>query len=108
DELRGSCIGLSPTQSEVRLERLADLTADREHGIQRRHGILEDHRDLPSADGAQRPVFELQDVTTSELRRPGTHVTGPREKAEESKRSHALPAAGLADDPERLAGRDLE
>src|SRR6266550_7055923 len=35
-------------------DRLADLIADREHRIQRRHWLLEDHRDLRPADVAQR------------------------------------------------------
>ena len=40
-------------QPEVRLERLADLAPDRQHRVQARHRVLEDHRDLAAADPAQ-------------------------------------------------------
>ena len=37
----------------VRRERLVDLVADREHRVQRRHRVLEDHRDLAAAELAE-------------------------------------------------------
>ena len=37
-------------------DRLGDLVADREHRVQRRHRLLEDHRDVGAADRAHRRV----------------------------------------------------
>ncbi len=43
----------------VHQERLKDLVAHRQHGVQRCHGILKDHRDLLAANGLQLPVAEI-------------------------------------------------
>src|SRR5436190_15564057 len=94
--------------AEVRLERLADLPADGQHRIQRGHRVLEDHRDLAAANAPQRPVPEPQQVTPPEERGAAGDVTGPRQDAEQRECGHALAAARLADDAERLARADLE
>jgi hypothetical protein len=93
---------------EVRLERLPDLTSDRQHGIQRRHRILEDHRDLATADATQRAVALPDEVLPLEQRAAIGDAPVAREQPEDRQRSHALPAAGFANDPERLASGDLE
>ena len=43
----------------VHQERLKDLVAHRQHGVQRCHGILKDHGDLLAANGLQLPVAEI-------------------------------------------------
>ena len=43
----------------VHQERLKDLVAYRQHGVQRCHGILKDHGDLLAANGLQLPVAEI-------------------------------------------------
>ena len=94
---------------EVRLERLADLAPDREHRVQARHRVLEDHRDLPAADVPQLLVGELRsgrDPRKSAL--PAVDATRPGRIPSSASDGDALAAAGLADDPERLAGRDVE
>ena len=53
EQLGRAPVGLVAVHREVGLERLADLPADRQHRVQRRHRILEDHRDLAAADRAQ-------------------------------------------------------
>ena len=40
----------STLQTKALPEHLAELLADREHGIQGRHGVLKDHGDLLAAD----------------------------------------------------------
>jgi len=50
EELDCSLLGVAAVHVEMRLERLSDLPPDREHGVQARHRILEDHRDVLAAD----------------------------------------------------------
>ena len=57
-------------EPEVRLERLADLPPDRQHRVQRRHRVLEDHRDLPAADRPQLGVRAAEQVAAFEQRLP--------------------------------------
>ena len=92
----------------MRLERLADLPADREHRVERGHRVLEDHRDLAAADRAQLLVVQREQVAAAEHRRAARDATVPREDPEQGERGDALAAARLADDPERLAGSDVE
>ena len=92
----------------VRDDRLDDLDADPVHGIERRHRVLEDHRDLVPADIAQarlrhgQQVLPLVDDLALERR---VLAAG---QPEERHSRHALPRAGLADDPEHLAALELE
>ena len=60
-----ACVAAHP---EMRLERLRDLAPDREHRVQARHRILEDHRDLLAAHRAQLRVGELDQVAALEHR----------------------------------------
>ena len=46
----------------VRADLLGDLPADPVHGVQRRHRVLEDHRDLLAADRAQRLLRRAQQL----------------------------------------------
>ena len=55
-------------QAEMRLQRLADLPSDRQHGIERRHRVLEDHRDVAAADFPQLSIAQRQQVTIFEHR----------------------------------------
>ena len=59
---------------EVRLERLADLPADSQHRVQRRHRVLEDHRDLAPADSPQGTVALPDQVLTVEERAARTRL----------------------------------
>ena len=43
-------------------DRLGDLLADREDRVERRHRLLEDHRDLGAAHLAQRRLAHCGDV----------------------------------------------
>ena len=53
---------------EVCLDRLPELAADRQNGVERRHRVLEDHRDLVAAEVALLPLAELQQVAALEQR----------------------------------------
>ena len=92
----------------MRLERLANLAADGQHGVQAGHRVLEDHRDVLAADRPQLVVGELEQVAALELRRPADDAARPRQDPEQRERGDALAAARLADDPERLSRGDVE
>src|SRR5437667_1885704 len=90
--------------------RLGDLIAHREHRIERRHRLLEDHRDLVAADGAQVTGLEGEQVAPFELdEAAGADVTGGLgDQAENGERRDRLAAPRLAHDAERLTRLHLE
>ena len=53
---------LLPIEALVQPDRLADLLAHRVDGVERRHRLLEDHRDLVAADAAHLRLGERQQV----------------------------------------------
>ena len=108
EKLGRALLGLLLGEVEVRLEGLADLPPDGEHRVQARHRVLEDHRDVAAADLPQLGVRKLEKVAVLEHRRARGDLAGAREDAEEREGGDALAAAGLADDPECLARRDVE
>jgi hypothetical protein len=93
----------------VQMEDLADLLADRVDRVQRRHRLLEDHRD---AVAAQRPLLLLavvDDVVTVEGdARALRHRRAVPQQAHDRARRHRLAAAGFADQRDRLALVELE
>jgi hypothetical protein len=92
----------------VRLDRLAELEADRQHRIERGHGVLEDHRGLVAADLPQLLLLQPQQILALEHR--GAADDPPRRQrnqAQQRQRRDALAGAGLADDPERLTRIEL-
>ena len=54
----------------VRRDRLGDLIADREHGIERGHRVLEDHRDLGAPNRLELPLRQGQEIAALEERLP--------------------------------------
>ncbi len=105
----GDRLGLGLVGLVVEADRLGQLVADREHGVEARHRLLEDHRDLPAADVvhlllAQREQVGPREVDLARRDLPGRDV----DQAHDRERGHALAAAGLADDGQAPAVRDLE
>ena len=88
--------------------RLPELRADRQHRVQARHRILEDHRDLLAPNAAPRALGEADQLPPLELDASGGDPGRPREDPHRRQRRDALPAARLADEPERLARADVE
>ena len=94
--------------AEVAAVNLHELVADRVGGIERRHRLLEHHHHAIAAQAGEllarggREVFALE--------REAAHAAfgGGRKQAHQRERSHRLAAAGFADEPERLAGFDVE
>src|SRR5439155_15126361 len=108
EQLRSTLVGVLAAHVEMRFERLPDLSADRQDRIQRRHRILEDHRDVASTNPAQRTIALANEIGA--LEQSGTRLDAPiaREQTENRQRRHALPTPGLTHDPKRLTGRDVE
>ena len=52
----------------VEQHRLHELAADAQHRVERRHRVLEDHRDLASPQGAQATLRRLEQVLAAEER----------------------------------------
>ena len=85
-----------------------DLGADRVDGVQRRHRILEDHRDLVAAEVLQLALVHLQQVAALVEHLAFEARVRVAREPEERHRGDALARAGLADDPQHLAALQLE
>ena len=92
----------------MQLHRLAQLRADRVDRVQRRHRILEDHRDLVAADLAQLVGIDLQQIPVLEDRLTFGRGVLLRVQAHDRHAGDALAAARLAHDRERLSLLDGE
>ena len=101
--------GRTPPETEVQAQRFADLVADGQHGIQRGHRLLENHRDVLAAYAAQLDGLAVQqvDVVVQDPAR-GIHDGICRQQAEDGHGRHRLAAAGLADQRQRRAPADGE
>ena len=89
-------------------QRLADLAADREHRIEARHRLLEDHADLVAADGAHGALVELEQIDPLEANAARDLAGRLRDQAQDRHRGNRFAAAALADDGQRLAFLDDE
>ena len=78
-----------------------------EHGVERRHRVLEHEADAVAADAAQPPLFESDQLLALESCRPGDPRRG-RQQPEQGQHRDALARTGLSDDAEHLTGTNLE
>jgi hypothetical protein len=90
----------------VQPEHLDDLRADRVERIERRHRLLEDHRDLAAADGAHPRLAEPAQVVAVEDDPP--RRARAVDEAEHRQRGDRLARARLADEGELLARIDRQ
>ena len=63
-------------QAFVQQQRFGDLVADCHHRIERRHRLLEDHRDVLAAHAAHRALVERQEISTVEGDGAGDDLAG--------------------------------
>ena len=84
-------------------QRLADDRADRHARVERGVGILEDDLHV-AAQRAQRLAVERDDALAFEPHLARGRLDEPQDAAPGGR----LAAAGFADEPQRLAGADLE
>src|SRR6185436_11673092 len=80
----------------------------REHGVEARHGVLEDHRDLLPPDPAPRPLGQPHELATVQLDAAGRDAGGARQDPHRGERGDALAASRLAHEAKRLTWPDVE
>src|ERR1051326_2871624 len=97
-------------QALVHDRGLGDLVAHREHRVERRHRLLEDHRDLVAADRAQLARSEREQIASRELdEAPGSNVPrGLGDEPQHRQGRDGLAAPRLPHDAERLARVEVE
>jgi hypothetical protein len=101
--------GLAFVHPHVELERFADLPVDGQDRIQGRHRVLKDHGDVIATDGTNLLIRHAQDVIAIEEDLARHDLTGrARDEAHDRQTGHALAAARLPDDAERLPGHHME
>ena len=81
---------------------------DREAGVQRSHGLLEDHRKLLSAQRAQRFLVGEIDAAAVQPERAALDVRARRKQAHQGQDRQRLAAARLADQTQRFRGHEIE
>jgi hypothetical protein len=97
-------LGLCPGRTGVLAVDLAELPAHRENRVQRRQRVLEDDRDLVLPYVPAGALVHRQQVDAAELDGAAGHLRRRCvEDAHDRLRGHRLAAAGLAQDPQRLA-----
>ncbi len=108
EEAHGALVSVCLGEPEVAADRLGDLRADGQRRVERRHRVLEDHRDLLAADVLERLVGHRGQLPVLEADRAGHHAPGGLHETHDRERGDGLAAAGLAHDPEHRPLLDLE
>ncbi len=88
--------------------RLVQVPADREHGVEGRHRVLEDHGDAGTPGAAQPFLVRGGQVLAVEADGPRGDVTARGQHPHERQGGGGLPRAGLADDAEGFARGERE
>src|SRR5207244_1272856 len=92
-----------PAHAEVVIRRLGDLGVDAEQRVQRRHRVLQDHRDLRAAYPPHLARRVVGDVLPGELDAAADDFRARRQEADDRETRRRLAAAAFADDAEGLA-----
>ena len=109
EHLDGAVPRVAPAHARVHARDFGDLVADGEDRIERRHRLLEDHRDAIAADVAHLLVAQRDEVLSLELdAAAGLDSARRLNQPQDRQRGDRLSAARFADDPDRLAGPDVE
>jgi hypothetical protein len=103
EQLDGAPAVLGPAAAQVHLERLGDLKAHGEAGVERGHGLLEDHRHVLAGDPPAFGRAEAEQVAAVEGQALGRHLGGPGQETHERQHGDALARSRLADDADQLA-----
>ena len=93
----------------VQEDHLLDLEPDGEHGIERGHGLLEDHGYLVAPDPANALLVEAQEIGTLEENPAADDPAGRLgDEPKDGQREHRLSAPGLAHETQRATRAQLE
>ena len=101
-------------EAEMQRHGLRNLVADREHRIEARHRLLEDHRDVGAAQLAHRASPQLREIDEASIARAKQYLAANdaagriRYEAHDRKTGHRFAGAGFADDRQRLAWEQRE
>ena len=88
--------------------RFVDLGPDSGHRVQRRHRVLEDHRDVVAAELTDILVIHLDHVLVLEQDAPRDDPAGVGHQSQDGKGGDRLPRARLPDDADRFPAADIE
>jgi hypothetical protein len=88
----------------VQAQAFRDLLADREERVERRHRLLEDHRDVRAANAAHLLLGLLQQIVAVEQDAPAQIRLSTRRRID--KRGDALARSRFADQRDAFAARD--
>ena len=91
-----------PAHSLVVDDRLGDLLADREDGVECRHRLLEDHRDLRTPQLPKRLLIRVENIDAAGTNRSADLYTPMRQQAHDAAHRDALAGAGFTKKPEHL------
>jgi len=85
-------VAITGADAFVDVDRLRDLAADGKHRIQRRHRLLEDHGDPPSADPSHVSLRERKQVLTVQDNLPANDLSRRiRDETQEGESGDRLP-----------------
>ena len=84
------------------------LAADRFHGVERRQRVLKDVSDLGAAKTLQRVFGQPDNIAAAEVDHAAGNAPGRTNKPRDRIADRAFAGAGLADNADDLAGRDLK
>ena len=108
-QLERAPVRLLVGDAAVDLQDLADLPLDRVQRVQRRHRLLEDHRDLVAADLSKVALVVVDEVLAA-IEHRAAGMAGGRigQELQDRQRRDRLARAALADQRQRLALVDVE
>ena len=86
----------SPAHLLMSTDCLCNLPAHRDHRIQRRHGILKDHRNIPSSHRFQCTLCHIRNHTSIQSDRPGFRDGMGTVKSQDSPHQRGFAAAGFS------------
>ena len=108
ERLRRAVAGRLRRDVLVRLDRLDHLGVDAQHRVQRRHRILEDHRDALAAQLAQLRLGQADEFAALEADGAARDAAGLVDEAEHGEPADGLAGAGFSHQPQHLAAIDRE
>ena len=97
-----------PVECAMEAEDLADLATDGQRGVQRGRRVLEHHADAAAADRAQRALGQRAQILSVERDATAGLAGVARQRAHDGRGQARFAGAGLADQAEHLARRDLQ
>jgi len=108
EQLHRPLLGFPVVHLLVLADRLGDLLAAGEDGVERGHRLLEDHRDVVAAERPHLILGELEEVAALEQDPAGDVAAVARQQPHDAERGDALATARLTDDAEGAALIDVE